>query len=529
MSLPITYLPLSSLQPIKLTYDYKYDEILNKAGSMYASGLRLESLKAFENFQDIVKNRGNTLILTSSVDLSWVFKGETALSRNSLPSTIILKPINSINFFAAREGTTERITLSSVPSFINIRTVPGSTDVELLVNGKYFQVERNYPFTVYLSDTALTGPDLYRQRFEYDVTGTVVKFKANTITGSRYLAFNNDSIMRAVGTILSNSVLNQYLFNAIEVTTSAYTKGFIPTNDIVSYFLSFEDRINNKNVKIKETKEVKTNFLISFSIYDAITTGVANLNIANLRTVFTPEGIPIPLHPPETPTPTPTVTPTITPTPTTTVTPTITPTPTVTPTITPTSTVTPTVTQTPTPTETPTPTTTITPTNTVTPTVTQTPTTTVTPTITQTPTTSVTPTNTVTPTPTITPTPTMPHFNLVLPVAGNDPSDTLGIGGTFTDTSQDLEVYSSIPIVLHIQHANPWITTAATEVMIIDIDTDGDAVPDHQVVIVGDASYLGSPIKICIPSIPRCFGALSPLDTSNPNHLFTSGTTVMWS
>lgn len=293
----LTISSLSSLQPVKLRYEYKNDEELNKTSTMYVGGLRIESLQAFNNFQDTVQNRGNCLILTSYTELSSVFKGLTQNQLNIIPGTILIQPNNSTSFFAAKEPLTKRVTISNVPSFIHVRPIPSTSEVEILIDNEYLQVEPNYPFTVYLSEDSFSGADLYRQRFTCTYQGNTCSFSVQTNVGVRYLAYNNDDILRAVGTMLCNSIPNNYIFSVIEVTPKAKSLGFIPKNNIVSYFLSFEDRQNNENVKINQIQEVKTNFLASFSIHEAATTGEVNLNFANLRTNFTPEGVPIPVLP----------------------------------------------------------------------------------------------------------------------------------------------------------------------------------------------------------------------------------------
>lgn len=295
MTTLITYKPLSSLQPVKLKYDYRYSEALNKTSVMYTGGIRIESIEAFNNFQDTTQNRGNCLVLTTNTGLSSIFKGTTQAFLDTVPGTILLQPNNSSSFFVSKDKKTKRVTISNTPSFVHVRPIPGTNEVELLVDNEYLQIEQSYPYTVYLSEDSFSGPDLYRQRFTYSYTGNACSFRVQTNSGMRYLAFNNDDILRATGTILCNSILNNYIFNIVEVTPKALSLGFIPKNDIVSYFLSFEDRQDNRNVKIKQTQAVKTSFLASFSIHEATTTGEANLNFASLRTNFTPEGVPVPV------------------------------------------------------------------------------------------------------------------------------------------------------------------------------------------------------------------------------------------
>jgi hypothetical protein len=185
--------------------------------------------------------------------------------------------------------------VSRTPSFIHAVNIEETNEVELLINGKYLQLEKTYPYTVYLSENTLIGSELYRQRFKVVRSKNTVSFRASVAEGQRFLAFNNDDILRATGVVLNNTIINNYKFNVFEVASyvNSVPKGFIPETGIVSYFMSFEDKKYNKNVYVRERKNVETNLLASFSLYEAAINGTAVVNFANLRTNYTPEGTPI--------------------------------------------------------------------------------------------------------------------------------------------------------------------------------------------------------------------------------------------
>lgn len=295
MSSAIEYRSLSALQPIRLKYEYNHSEKLNRFNTQYAGGIRIESIKAFKRFQDISLNKGNTLILTNTVKLSDVFFDNERSQQQSLKGTVLLQLGTSTSYYMTEEYNTNRVTLSREPSLVHAVSIDNTDQVELLVNGKYIQIEKTYPYTAHLSESSLEGEDIYRQRFTIERVKNVVSFRAKVLEGFRYLAFNNDDILRATGTVLNNAVLNNYKFNAIEVTNNSEGKDFkvVSESGIVSYYMSFQDKKYNNNVFVRERKDVQTNLLASFSIYEAIETGEAVLNFANLRTNYTPEGTPL--------------------------------------------------------------------------------------------------------------------------------------------------------------------------------------------------------------------------------------------
>jgi hypothetical protein len=295
MSSVIEYRALSTLQPIRLKYEYNHSEKLNRVSTQYAGGLRIESIKAFKRFEDASLNKGNSLILTNTIKLSDAFFDNEKIQRQSLKGTVLLQLGTTTSYYMTEEPNTNRVTLSREPSLIHAINIDGTDQIELLINGKYVQIEKTYPYTAYLSETSLDEQELNRQRFTLERVKNVVSFRAKVVEGFRYLAFNNDDILRATGTVLNNAILNNYKFNAIEVTAKSNADEFniVSEPGIVSYHMSFQDKKYNNNVFVRERRDVQTNLLASFSIYEALETGEAVLNFANLRTNYTPEGTPL--------------------------------------------------------------------------------------------------------------------------------------------------------------------------------------------------------------------------------------------
>jgi len=294
----IVYKSLSSLSPIELRYQFYRDEKLNTTLKTSQDGLTIFNVKGFNNFQDISINKNSLFILTSAVNLSTVFVPVEFLKLGQLPGSIQLQPRNSFIYYAKHNPATNTFkqTLTSASNFY-IQPVPGTREVEIFVDNKFLQVDEQYPYTVFLGEKTLDPESINRQRFEVVYDQNFITLKTLTNSGYRYLAFNNDNTLRAVGLVLNNTVINDYVFKCIPVTDLSFNKGFIPANNWVTYFFDVESKTNNKNVELnKVLAPTPTNFLIDFPIEKAASLGSVNINIANLKTNLTPAGGPAPVN-----------------------------------------------------------------------------------------------------------------------------------------------------------------------------------------------------------------------------------------
>jgi hypothetical protein len=295
----VVYKSLSSLSPIELKYQYNKDEELASEMIEYSEGYLLHHIDGLKDFQDLAVNKNSCFVLTSAIDLDLIFKKENQLSPNKINSTIVLQPRNSYIYFAEHipSSNTFQLQLTSASNFFiePINTISG--EIELLVNNKYVQVDENYPFTVRLNEKPLDPESIHRQRFETFYERGFISFKTKTNQGYRYLAFNNDNILRAVGVVFNDSVVNDYIFKCISVTNSNSPGGFIPHNNWVTYYFDIESQTQNKTLTInKDIQKVPTNLLLDFSIENATGKATSNVNIANLKTQITPAGGPAPIE-----------------------------------------------------------------------------------------------------------------------------------------------------------------------------------------------------------------------------------------
>ena len=203
----------------------------------------------------------------------------------------------SFIYFVKYNSSTNTLqkTLTSSSHFF-IQPINNTKEVELFVEGKYVQVDEQYPYTLRLNSRSLDPEIIHRQRFSLHFENGLISFKTKTDSGYRYLAFNSDNTLRAVGVIFNDSVVNNYVFKCYPVTDVTTAPGFIPTNNWVTYYFDIESQTENKTVTInKDIQKVPTNLLIDFPIESAVETGKAKINIANLKTQVTPTGGPAPV------------------------------------------------------------------------------------------------------------------------------------------------------------------------------------------------------------------------------------------
>jgi hypothetical protein len=293
----IVYKSLSSLSPIELVYQYYKDEELKSSVKTYRDGQSFYKIEGFNNFQDITINRNSLFVLTSAVNLTQIFQSSQDISLGKLPGSVQLRPrFDSINYIKHNlVNNTFKKTLNFASTFY-IQPVVNSNEVELLVNNKFVQVEPEYPYTVVLGDRTLDIESINRQRFEVLYQDNLIAFRTLTNSGYRYLAFNNDNVLRAVGVILSNSVINDFLFQCFPVSVTTINQGFTPSNNWVTYYFEVENKNKNKSVTLnKVLAPTQTHLLIDLPIERAAAEGSVNINIANLKTELTPSGGPAPI------------------------------------------------------------------------------------------------------------------------------------------------------------------------------------------------------------------------------------------
>ena len=287
--------PITTLTPIKPVYEFYKDEALKESNIVFKSGYNFINLEGFTNFQDVAISNSSCFILTSSISLSSFFKSEQSQKLGKLPGSVVLQSRETTVLYAGYDEDKNQIISSTQPIIFLLYPI-NEQEVELRVNGKYVQVDEQYPYYVRLNKESLNDDEVHRQRFIYFYQNNTLTLRTLTSNGYRYLAFTNNGTMKATGIILNVATLHNYALRAYEVTTDNLDYGFKPKNLWVTYFQDFESQANNENLTVnKAFANTEINYLANFELKESISTGKAHINIANLKTEFTPTGGPAPV------------------------------------------------------------------------------------------------------------------------------------------------------------------------------------------------------------------------------------------
>jgi hypothetical protein len=297
----IVYKSLSSIIPIEPRYQYYTNEPLKTTYKQFLNGISLYSLGGTNMYQDITLNRESCIVLTSAVDLQNFFDTSKKIQVGELPQSILLQtrqPTQPSIYYIKHDVDTNtfRLTLTSASTFF-LQPLSNTNEVKIYVDSNPLQVQSFYPYEIFLGNETINENEKKYQIFKVIQHDNVIMFQATTDAGYRYLALNSDNVLRATGLIFNDSIINDYIFNYTPVTTTEIERGFIPTNNWVTYYFDIESKVNNKTTTInKNFANVATNFLLDFPYTKAVETGIATINIANLKTGLTPTGGPAPIN-----------------------------------------------------------------------------------------------------------------------------------------------------------------------------------------------------------------------------------------
>jgi hypothetical protein len=296
----VVYKTLADFEPVKLKYQYNYDENIQAKTLGYNEGINLQLVDSFKNFQDFTINRDTCFVLTTTVSLSSIFQKQTIKKIGEIPLTLKIQstptfPGLSGNFYAIYDSTNGLVIKTATTSgnaenfFFNPIDV-SSLKVEILIGDKYLQTDPTYPYTIRVDNKITNKAEEYRQHFYCENYNNRFALKTHTNAGFRYLTFCSCGTMRATGVILNNDIINNYLLSA--VTNKDLNYNFIPNNKWITYYLDFPSQVFNKDVSLNKVFDTQINFLIDFPLIPTIKNKTGEINIANLKTGLTPTSTP---------------------------------------------------------------------------------------------------------------------------------------------------------------------------------------------------------------------------------------------
>lgn len=290
MSSVTSFNSLSGIIPSELNYTFKSAEELNESSTLFSNGLAYNRYSILSNLQDAVISKNNVFFLTDSITLSSALKEQrTTFNISSIPSLVYLKQTNGNLYFNLDGNDAVGSSDTKVPLFV---AQVGDNEVELHTSKNYkLEVSSSYPYRVYNSRKATTEDQLARQRFTIDVVNNELTIKVITSEGSRFLAFDCFSKLKATGLIMNNEEKNDYIFTVEPISRTELTKGSLFRMEQIKYYNQFESFGNKKNVFVQDSEFANTHWLVTTTI-DQLANNTDNVavNIMPLKTNFTPAG-----------------------------------------------------------------------------------------------------------------------------------------------------------------------------------------------------------------------------------------------
>ena len=293
MSFEVKTLSLSSLSPLRLTYNYNSKEEISSHYRVVDSGLRYYQHELLDDCADGAFSQNNALVLTKRKDIKTIFAQPTTYVNIqsvaccfylTVPDTDTLiddttVKLYSDQFYIGGQGTD--VLFNAIP-------VENGT-IELKANGQLIAVSETYPYNLILLDEPLQE-NIHRQRFEVSAYGNKITLKNKTAGGYRYVSYSSDRILRCVGLQLNDTTINSYLFNPIFISTSSNAYDFNPSMKEIRYYNEFGSTEQEKEVDVKTQMQLDTNLLVSCSLDDVASNEEINVNIAITKTNFATSG-----------------------------------------------------------------------------------------------------------------------------------------------------------------------------------------------------------------------------------------------
>ena len=290
---PVYVHSLSSLMPVKFVYKFNKAETFAGQLNSFKNGFSYYKYDGLENYQDAVLSNKTCLILTDNVPLKKIFETDSRqIDIGTIAGCLYLQAssgyyqnqyITSSNRGIYIGGSGTKLLLNVLPIEKNVVELKPSNDV-------FCQVDKNYPYTLKLSKEVLTGEDIRRQRFELEYKDNLIALRTLTDEGWRYLSYGVDRVVRGVGLMLNETIVNSYLFKTAFVSDGGIHYDFDAKTPEIKYYNDITTYGNRDNVNIKHQQDSNTNLLITVPTFELSKSNEVSVNIALTKTNFSASG-----------------------------------------------------------------------------------------------------------------------------------------------------------------------------------------------------------------------------------------------
>jgi hypothetical protein len=288
MSFTVKSHSLSAITPVKFTYKYNTEEKLAGTYTSLKGDFAYYKHDALIGFKDAALSRKTCLVLTDVKSVKDVFdKAEETFNIGQIAGSLFLKV--KTNFITE---TNDNLYVGGIGNPVLITIVPvGNNLAELRVNRtKYVQIDQVYPYTARLSEEIVDTTELQFRQYEVEYSKGLISFKVKTPEGYRFLSHGVDNVLRAVGVELSDTVVNSYHFAAEYKTRDTLNYNFSPDEKEVKYFNDLLDQQHKTDTELKQVVDSESNLLISCPTSELSKSKEVIINIASLKTDYTPAG-----------------------------------------------------------------------------------------------------------------------------------------------------------------------------------------------------------------------------------------------
>lgn len=281
-------------QPIELTYQSLSTSELKSYTLTLNNGLQVLMYDILKDVKDINLNNDTCLVLTDKKQIGDIFVyKKNKIEIGFTPVDIKLIPIQLQQGFINYDKQSNTFKCDDNFVALNItRTKNDDNSVYLMYDDKYVCIDKSYPYHVRLkSRSEVYYLDTDQYTFYINEIGDAFSFRVNIDSISRYISLGHDNTLTATGMYLGDAFNLHYLFKVEVLSTKTISFDPIVSNKWVTYHMNLKNRENNNNVEINKTLTTTNNYLLNLNINQSIKDTSSILNIANLKTNFTPVGV----------------------------------------------------------------------------------------------------------------------------------------------------------------------------------------------------------------------------------------------